>query len=52
MWSLGVVVDAPGAENRAGERQVCEQSLVQQLVTQSAVESLDEGILLRFAWAM
>ena len=42
MGAFGVVVPAPGRERGAGMVQGRERRFVQQLITQSAVEALDE----------
>lgn len=42
MGAFGVVVPAPGRERGAGMVQGREQRFIQQLITQSAVEALDE----------
>ncbi len=42
--SFGVVVRAPSGERDAGTVQGREQGLVQQLISQAAVEAFDEGI--------
>ena len=47
--AFGIVVHAPGRERGAGMVQGREQRLVQQFVTQAAVEALDEGVLGRLA---
>ncbi len=46
MGPLGVIVLAPSFEDGAGMRQRAEQGLVQQLVAQTTVKALDEGVLL------
>src|SRR5215469_14968706 len=45
----GVVVEPPCSQGHPGMGERAEQRLVQQLVAQTAVEALDERILLRFA---
>lgn len=49
MQSVGVVVDPPFFDGLARLVEVGEQVLVEALLTQSAVEALDESILHRFA---
>ena len=46
----GVVVVFPDRQRLTSMSKRGEQSLVQQLVTQSAVKTLDEGVLRRLAW--
>jgi hypothetical protein len=46
--SVGVVVDPPLFDDPAGLAEVSEHVLVETLVTQAAVEALDEAILHRF----
>ena len=48
--AFGVVVGAPCGERDAGMVQRWEQGLVQQLISQSAVEAFDKGILGRLSW--
>src|SRR5262245_22115963 len=45
----GIVVHAPGLDDLTRVRQAAEPVLVQALVTESAVETLDVGILIRLA---
>jgi len=47
--SDGVVVVLPDRQGLAGLGERSEEGLVEQLVAQSSVEALDEGILLRLA---
>lgn len=46
----GVVIVAPERQLATGVVQGIEDLLVQKLVTQAAVEALDEGVLLGLAW--
>jgi hypothetical protein len=48
--SVGVVVDPPFFDDLTGFLEVGEQVLVEALVTEPAIEALDEAILHRFAW--
>ena len=52
VWPDGIVVEPPCGQRRPGMSERAEQSLVQQLVAQAAVETLDKGILLRLAGAV
>ena len=45
-----IEVDAPRLDNLAGLRQAVEEMLVEALVTQPPVKTLDEGVLGGFAW--
>src|SRR3954453_534019 len=45
-----VVIDPPAPESDPGLAQRREQRLVQQTVSQPAVETFDEAVLRRFAW--
>ena len=49
MWPDGVVVIFPDREGLAGMGERSEQRLVEQLVTQSSIEALNECILLWLA---
>jgi hypothetical protein len=49
VWPDGVVVELPFGQDHSGMGERAEQRLVQQLVTQTAIEALDKGVLLRFA---
>ena len=49
VWSNRVVVDPPDSKRLADMAERSEQCLVQKLIAQSAVEALDEGVLLRLA---
>src|SRR6185437_12955573 len=46
----GVVVVLPVRKSGASVSERCEERFVQQLVTESAIEALDEGVLRRLAW--
>jgi hypothetical protein len=48
--SNGIVVEPPFGQRRPGMDHRAEKGLVQELVAQAAVETLDEGILLRLTW--
>ena len=48
--SGSVVILLPLGQHGPGLSQRSEQGLIEQFVTQPAVETLDEGVLLRFAW--
>lgn len=45
----GVVVSPPCVDNRSGVAEVTEQVLVEEFVTEPAVEALDEPVLLRLS---
>jgi hypothetical protein len=49
VWPDGVVVEPPFGQDHSGMGERAEQRLVQQLVAQTAIETLDKGVLLRFA---
>ena len=49
VWPDGIIVEPPFGQDRSGVGERAEQRLVQQLVTQTAVEALDKRVLLRFA---
>ena len=47
MWPDSVVIAFPERQDLAGVGELAEAQLIQKFVSQTAVETLDEGILLR-----